>query len=544
MFDLRGDVGLGLLAGVGPGLDQRRRVVRGAAVAVGFGLDGGEPLAGLGGLVALAAQLGALLALGGEPPARPRRSGRPARPRPARADSAAWSSSSACPDRDRSASSRPSRVDVLLGVGPQLGGAGSAAWPRGPRRPRPGPAPRRARAWASAPAVRRPRSSAGATSAARSGGGELGAASSMPWASRPAGRGFQRVGRRRWRSARRSASRCRSWAWSSSGGGATWAAQAGGLGGGGLGQLGWPSAAGRRPAQPGRPARRRLARRRLARRRPERGRRRPGRPGRAARRSRARPPRPRPPWPCGGGRATPRPRGTGRCRTAAAAAWPGRRRRRAGTCANSPCGSSTTWKNWSADMPIRSAISASASPTRVETACQDPPVSSSSRTFACSVVVPAPRSLAAFLFRLAGDPHPAAAERRLELDLGRGARRGVIRAQPPGLAALAGDPAVQGEPDGVEQRGLARARLAVQQEQPGGGQVVEADLHGAAERAERGHAQPVRAHQPAASSPSTRTASNALASSRSSPAVGGALLTCLTNSAAMDRSSRPAILAR
>ena len=45
-------------------------------------------------------------------------------------------------------------------------------------------------------------------------------------------------------------------------------------------------------------------------------------------------------------------------------------------------------------MPIRSAISASASPIRVETARQEPPLSSSSRIFACSVVVPAPRSLA------------------------------------------------------------------------------------------------------------------------------------------------------
>ena len=45
-------------------------------------------------------------------------------------------------------------------------------------------------------------------------------------------------------------------------------------------------------------------------------------------------------------------------------------------------------------MPIRSAISASASPARVETARQDPPVSSSSKTFAGTVVVPVPRSLA------------------------------------------------------------------------------------------------------------------------------------------------------
>ena len=71
-------------------------------------------------------------------------------------------------------------------------------------------------------------------------------------------------------------------------------------------------------------------------RRPAGGRRRPGRSGRAARRSRARPPGPRPRWPCGGGRATPRPRGTGRCRTAAAVAWPCRRRRHAGIARTRP----------------------------------------------------------------------------------------------------------------------------------------------------------------------------------------------------------------
>ena len=75
--------------------------------------------------------------------------------------------------------------------------------------------------------------------------------------------------------------------------------------------------------------------------------------------------------------------------------------------------------------------------------------------------------LGALLLGLAGDPHQAAADGGLEPDLGRRARSRVIRAQPPGLAALAGDPAVQREPDGVEQGGLARARLAVQQEQPG-----------------------------------------------------------------------------
>ena len=154
---------------------------------------------------------------------------------------------------------------------------------------------------------------------------------------------------------------------------------------------------------------------------------------------------------------------------------------------------------------------------------------------------PAAPPLGALLLGLAGDAHPAAAHGRLELDLGRRAGRRVIRAQPPGLAALAGNPAVQGEPDRVQQRGLARAGLAVQQEQARAGQVIEAHLDGAAERTERGHTQPVRAHQPASS---VRTAWNASASSRRSPPVAGAFLTCWTNSSPMAWSSRPATRAR
>ena len=60
-------------------------------------------------------------------------------------------------------------------------------------------------------------------------------------------------------------------------------------------------------------------------------------------------------------------------------------------CANWPCGRSTTWKNCSADMPIRSAISVSASPMRVDLTSQSPAgVSSASSTDACSLVTPVP----------------------------------------------------------------------------------------------------------------------------------------------------------
>jgi hypothetical protein len=67
----------------------------------------------------------------------------------------------------------------------------------------------------------------------------------------------------------------------------------------------------------------------------------------------------------------------------------------------------------------------------------------------------------------------------------------VVGAQPPGGAALPRDPAVEGEGDRVEQRGLARAGLAVQQEQAL--QVVEDDLLGAGEGTERGQPEAVRA---------------------------------------------------
>ena len=57
---LRGAPGPLLTVLVGQGLDQGARVVGGAAVAVGLGPDGGPALARLGGLIALAAALGAL----------------------------------------------------------------------------------------------------------------------------------------------------------------------------------------------------------------------------------------------------------------------------------------------------------------------------------------------------------------------------------------------------------------------------------------------------------------------------------------------------
>ena len=58
VLDLGRDVGLRLFDDVGSGQDQGGHVVGGPLVAVGFGLDAGQPLGGLAGLVTLAAQLG------------------------------------------------------------------------------------------------------------------------------------------------------------------------------------------------------------------------------------------------------------------------------------------------------------------------------------------------------------------------------------------------------------------------------------------------------------------------------------------------------
>src|SRR6185437_10142152 len=154
------------------------------------------------------------------------------------------------------------------------------------------------------------------------------------------------------------------------------------------------------------------------------------------------------------------------------------------------------------------------------------------------------RLLRALLFRSAGDSQAAPADRRLQLDLGRSARCGVVGTEPLGDAALPRHPPVQGERDRVEQRGLARARLTVKQEQAL--QVVEDDLLGRGERAEGRHAEPVRAHQRSLSSlaaPSLSALSlaavNAAASSSRSAPVASVLRTCRTNSAATVRSSRP-----
>ena len=116
----------------------------------------------------------------------------------------------------------------------------------------------------------------------------------------------------------------------------------------------------------------------------------------------------------------------------------------------------------------------------------------------------------------------------------------MVGAEPLGGAPLPRHPAVQCERDRVEQRRLARAGLPVQQEQAL--KVIEEDLLGLGERAEGLDAEPVRAHQRSPSRASlavSLAAANAVSRSSRSGSVASVLRTCLTNSAATVRSSRP-----
>ena len=158
------------------------------------------------------------------------------------------------------------------------------------------------------------------------------------------------------------------------------------------------------------------------------------------------------------------------------------------------------------------------------------------------------RLLRTVLLRLAGDPQAAAADGGLKLHLGRQAGGSMVGAEPLGGAPLPRHPAVEGERDRVEQRRLARAGLAVQQEQTL--KVIEEDLLGRGERTEGLDPEPVRAHQRspslvslavslAASLAASLATANALSSSSRSDGLASVFRTCLTNSAATARSSRP-----
>ena len=143
--------------------------------------------------------------------------------------------------------------------------------------------------------------------------------------------------------------------------------------------------------------------------------------------------------------------------------------------------------------------------------------------------------LGSLVGRRAGHLKATTPQRDLEDDLRDGVGRGMVAAQRsrrPDARHLA----VEGEAHSVEDRGLAGAGGAGEQEQPVSGQRLEVDLLGAGERTERRHRQAVQAHQPTASA--TRTDSKASRSSDCSAGSAGPR-TWATKSVATSVSLRP-----
>ncbi len=150
--------------------------------------------------------------------------------------------------------------------------------------------------------------------------------------------------------------------------------------------------------------------------------------------------------------------------------------------------------------------------------------------------------LRAGLGRAAGDFEAPAADGQLQLDLGGQVRGCVVAAQGgPGALPGAGDGSVQGEADGVQDGRLPRTGGSVEQEEAGGGEGVEVDFLGGAERAEGGDTQAVQSHLDTSRTvSSTRTSSNAARSTVRSRSLGPLPpRTWATKSSAIWWSSRP-----
>ena len=138
------------------------------------------------------------------------------------------------------------------------------------------------------------------------------------------------------------------------------------------------------------------------------------------------------------------------------------------------------------------------------------------------------------------DPQPPPAQRDLQLDLRAHARIGVVRAQASVARSRARHLPVEREADRVEQGGLARARVAVQQEEAGLAQGVEVDLLAGGERLEGGEAQAVQAHGLAyAASSATRRAVSASRSSASSSSAAARPRVSATKRCTSSSSSSP-----
>ena len=123
---------------------------------------------------------------------------------------------------------------------------------------------------------------------------------------------------------------------------------------------------------------------------------------------------------------------------------------------------------------------------------------------------------------------------------------GTVAAKMAGLVPIAGHLAVEREADGVQHAGLAGAGVSGEQEQPTGGKVVEVDVDGLDEGAERSDRQVVQAHQPLTTlsraltrSGSSEQHSRAVRSRSASAGLAGAPRTWLTKSSDTSCADRP-----
>ena len=138
-----------------------------------------------------------------------------------------------------------------------------------------------------------------------------------------------------------------------------------------------------------------------------------------------------------------------------------------------------------------------------------------------------------------GEPEGAVADAEKQHHQWLGLRVCVVAAQVAGAVPVTRHLAVEGEAHAVQDAGLAGAGVTGQQEHASTGELVEVDLHGVDERAERGHRERVQPHQPltTASRAATRSASSvqhsrAVRSRVDSAASAGVPRTWLTKSRA------------
>ncbi len=140
------------------------------------------------------------------------------------------------------------------------------------------------------------------------------------------------------------------------------------------------------------------------------------------------------------------------------------------------------------------------------------------------------------VLRAACQPQPLPLHRQFQHDLGGGLGFRRVATEPFDVAARARHRAVERESDGVQQRGLARAGVAVQQEETIGAEPIEVHPLVVAVRTERTELQVVQSHLVPSVAATARSASS---SSARSDSLGSAPRQSATNVAVKAWSSRP-----